>query len=155
MIRLIQGDLSNIKHCSAIISLVNEYRTDPMGGGLRPLTSDCEGLLINGLKDHPAALIILAKSGLEFIGMAVCFWGFSTFQTKKLLNIHDLIVKKSYRNKGFGKLLLQYACEKARLNNCCRLTLEVRSDNSAAMKLYRSVGFKPCDSPMEFWINPL
>ena len=152
---IIHGDLNNHAHCSALISLINEYRTDFMGGNLPVLDLISENKLIDGLKNHPASLILFALSEETIIGMAVCFQGFSTFQAAGLLNIHDLIVFKNYRNRGIGRLLLEHACEEARKRNFCRVTLEVRTDNDTARRLYKSVGFKPCENPMEFWISPI
>jgi ribosomal protein S18 acetylase RimI-like enzyme len=126
-----------------------------MGGNLPVLDNYSEITLINGLKNHPALLILFAVSEDIIVGMAVCFQGFSTFQAAGLLNIHDLIVYKRYRNRGIGSSLLEYVCEEARRRNFCRVTLEVRNDNNPAKRLYRATGFKPCENPMEFWINPL
>lgn len=150
-----KADFTSVRDIIAIISLINEYRNDPMGGNLPSLTPEAEVALIDGLKNHPASIVLLASSGQDVIGMAVCFLGFSTFECKMLLNVHDLIVKSNFRNQGVGKKILQEAARLARGASCCRLTLEVRVDNAKAKKLYFSVGFRPCDDPMEFWIMPL
>ena len=154
-VAVIRGDLQYKEHCSAVVALVNEYRTDPMGGNLDVLNSESEALLIKGLQEHSTTLVLLAIFETKIIGTAVCFWGFSTFQAKTLLNIHDLIVSRKFRGNGVGTLLLKYASEEAHLRNCCKLTLEVRSDNNRAQHLYRSMSFKPCENPMEFWIRQL
>lgn len=153
---IIHGDLENFKHSTALISLINEYRTDTMGGSLSALDRDSENKLIDGLKNHPAALILFAVSENDIItGMAICFEGFSTFQAAGLFNVHDLIVYKHYRKRGIGRSLLEYVCNEAQRRKFCRVTLEVRTDNESAKRLYRSVSFRPCESPMEFWINSL
>lgn len=126
-----------------------------MGGNMPVLDYKSEKKLIDGLKSHAASLILFAVSEEMIVGMAVCFQGFSTFQAAELLNIHDLIVNKTFRNRGIGRLLLEYACEEARRRKFCRITLEVRIDNEPAKRLYRSLGFGPCENPMEFWINSL
>jgi ribosomal protein S18 acetylase RimI-like enzyme len=152
---IIQGELTNFDHINAIIALVNEYRTDQMGGNLDKLSVNNENNLIEGLKNHPSSLILFAVLNETIIGMAICFWGFSTFETKWLLNIHDLIVYKKNRRRGIGKALLKGAMDIAQKNDCCRLTLEVRNDNNVAKRLYNSVGFTSCDFPMEFWIRKI
>ena len=126
-----------------------------MGGNLPLLTPEEESALINGLKNHPVALVLLAMAGEQIVGMTVNFLGFSTFKAKNLLNIHDLIVKRNFRGSGIGRLLLTETARFARELDCCRLTLEVRNDNATAKRLYTSVGFGPCDDPMEFWINKI
>jgi ribosomal protein S18 acetylase RimI-like enzyme len=149
------ADLHLPAHTAAIVSLINEYRTDPMGGSLPPLRQDLEVNLIEGLRDNPCTLVFLACISSEIIGMAVCFKGFSTFYAKSLLNIHDLIVKKECRELGIGKSLLNAAADFANKNGYCKLTLEVRSDNESAQRLYRAIGFEPCKDPMEFWVCPI
>ena len=77
----------------------------------------------------------------EPAGLAICFEGFSTFQCRPLLNIHDLIVSTNHRGKGLSKLLLKKTEEIARRLGCCKLTLEVLEENSIARNAYRSFGF--------------
>jgi ribosomal protein S18 acetylase RimI-like enzyme len=45
--------------------------------------------------------------------------------------------------------------EKARALNCAKITLEVRSDNMYAKRLYTKCGFSAGEVPMEFWTNYL
>lgn len=55
--------------------------------------------------------------------------------------IDDLIVKKSYQKKGFGKQLLLWAIEHIRKHNNSEITLHVAEWNQCALKLYKKVGF--------------
>ena len=71
-----------------------------------------------------------------------CFEGFSTFQARPLLNIHDVVVHKDYRGQGVSGLMLQKVAELARQRNCCKLTLEVLQNNPAAQAAYRKAGFQ-------------
>ena len=83
--------------------------------------------------------------------MAVCFRGFSTFNAAPLINIHDLIVIQEFRGKGLGRQLLEEVENISREEHCCKITLEVRSDNHVAQALYRAEGFSRGEKPMEFW----
>ncbi|HEX3020340.1 MAG TPA: GNAT family N-acetyltransferase [Chitinispirillaceae bacterium] len=154
-IHIVKADFKSVRDVFAVISLINEYRNDPMGGNMPVLTPEAEIALIDGLKNHPVSIVLLALCNEEAVGLIVCLLGFSTFKAKMLLNVHDIIVKKQYRRQGIGKKLLFEAAKLARDADCCRLTLEVRNDNHDAKQLYSSVGFGPCDDPMEFWIMPL
>ena len=87
----------------------------------------------------------------DYCGMAVCFHGYSTFNAKKLINIHDIIVSKKHRNKGIGRSMLEFIINKGKNTGCCKVTLEVRIDNDNAKHLYASLGFKDSDPPMLFW----
>jgi ribosomal protein S18 acetylase RimI-like enzyme len=149
--KIIQTQLSDPAHQTALVALINEYRADPMGGGLPPLDAKAQIRLIEGLRMMPTALIFFAQERELILGVAVCFLGFSTFQARPLLNIHDLIVTAASRKQGIGRALLRAVREHARALGCCRLTLEVRSDNSKAQNLYCGLGFAPCRPPMDYW----
>jgi len=85
--------------------------------------------------------VLLAVSEGRPVGVAVCFLGFSTFQARPLLNIHDLAVLPEWRGKGIGRALLAHVEDRARRRGCCKLTLEVLDDNARARGLYESLGF--------------
>ncbi len=53
-------------------------------------------------------------------------------------HIHSTAVKRTYRMKGFGRMLFMHAVKYARK----RLWLEVRSKNSGAIAFYKSLGMK-------------
>lgn len=56
--------------------------------------------------------------------------------------IVDIIINPSYRKKGLGYSLLNYAINDIIKNNCDNITLEVNCENSAAINLYKKQGFK-------------
>jgi ribosomal protein S18 acetylase RimI-like enzyme len=86
-------------------------------------------------------LVLLAWASEKPVGVAVCFWGFSTFQGRPLVNVHDLAVLPDQRGKGTGRALLAGVEERARARGCCKLTLEVLDENARARGLYASFGF--------------
>lgn len=139
------ADLHQPQHQAAIVALIDAYARDPMGGS-QGLSDAARVALIPGLQQHPTTLIFLAWDGDTPVGIAVCFLGFSTFQARPLLNIHDLAVLPTHRRQGVGRLLLEHVAAKARALNCCKLTLEVRADNLTAQQLYHAVGFEQAAS---------
>jgi ribosomal protein S18 acetylase RimI-like enzyme len=152
---VIESELNDLRHCRSLISLVNAYRTHPMGGNLPEMTPEAQRDIIRGLRNHPTSLVLFANYGKTIAGAAVCFIGFGTFSAKPLLNVHDLIVAPRFQGKGIGKTIMEAIIKKAEALGCCKVTLEVRSDNAVAKRLYRGLGFGPCPSPMEFWTKPL
>lgn len=50
-------------------------------------------------------------------------------------------VLREWRGKGLGKALLEACIQKASANGLTRIELEVYSDNTAAIALYRKLGF--------------
>ena len=157
--KIIDADLSRADHQKAIIAMLDAYMRDPMEGGV-PMPEAAKRELIPGLRAHPACYVFLAYRGASPVGFSICFLGFSTFNARPLINIHDIFVDSSLRGQGIGRMLLDRIESKARELNCCRLTLEVREDNHPARILYRKFGFDavkvgPKNIPMEFWRKPL
>ena len=74
-------------------------------------------------------------------GLVICIEGFSTFQCKPLLNIHDVVVSPEFRGQGISKLMMEKAEAIATEIGCCKLTLEVLDGNTVARNLYKSIGF--------------
>ncbi len=120
--------------------MLESYASDPKGGG-QGLARDVRERLIPALRDHPTTLVLLAIAETLPVGIAVCFVGFSTFQARPLLNIHDLAVIPAYRGKGIGRALLAAAEREAVNRECCKLTLEVQDDNQRARAVYARFGF--------------
>ena len=137
---IVEADLGNLQHQDAIVSLVDAYARDPMGGG-KALPEEVRTALIPGLQRHPTTLVFLAWHSATPVGIAICFVGFSTFLACPLINIHDLAVLPAYRGQGIGRLLVEQVAAKGKALGCCKLTLEVRADNYPAQRLYEAVGF--------------
>jgi len=147
-------DYSNPEHRNAVISLLNAYIADKMGGG--KLLSKPEQLrLIEGLNNHPKSIVLLAQTDDVFVGLLTAFENFSTFSAKPMLNIHDVIVLEEYRDKGIGRLLMNAIITEAEKRKCSRITLEVRKDNLNAQHLYNSLGFEETKPGMFFWRKTL
>ncbi len=137
---IINADLSNAKHGEAIVSLLNEYALDDMGGNCE-LSNFVKQNLIAELQKRHGAHVILAYVDGKPAGLSICFEGFSTFACKPLLNIHDLIVTKKHRGQGLSKKLLAEAEAIARKLGCCKLTLEVLEGNLVAQAAYKANGY--------------
>ncbi len=125
---------------AAYLDLLDAYARDPMGAG-HPLPEAVRTRLATDLAGLPGAHCLLAERGPEAVGFATCFVGYSTFQARPLLNIHDIAVVPQWRGRSVGKALLEAIAELARELGCCRITLEVREDNPPARAVYERAGF--------------
>lgn len=134
------ADFENPKHAAAIVDLINDYATEPHGGG-HTLDEAISSKIVSGMQATPGAFTMLAWDGDQPVGVAVCFRGFSTFAAKSLVNIHDLSVHNSRRGQGIGTMLLSAVENHAKSMGCCKVTLEVREENPQAEKLYLRVGY--------------
>ncbi len=147
---IVECDFCDHNHLLAIGYLLNAYISDDMGGGTS-LTELQQLRVVNRLDNHPMAVVLLALSDRQPIGMLIGFENFSTFTVKPMINIHDLIVLPAFRKRGAGRLLMEKVIDIARQRGCSRVTLEVRHDNVSAQSLYGGLGFQEADPPMLYW----
>ena len=137
---IITADYHNPAHAKAIGYLMNCYARDPMGGGAA-LPGEITENLASELGKRDYAITLLCFIDGEAVGLANCFEMFSTFAGKPLLNIHDLVIVEQFRGRGLSTKLLAAVEGIARERGCCRLTLEVLSDNHPAKASYQKLGF--------------
>lgn len=152
-----QADLASAHDSGAIVHVLDCYARDPAGGG-QPLRPDVRARLPQALREHPTTVVLLALVDGEAAGIAVCFEGFSTFQARTLLNIHDLAVIPERRGQGIGRALLEAVEAEALRRGCCRLTLEVQDENRRARRVYDRFGFTDfavAGSPTRFLCKPV
>ena len=148
--KIIRCDYSDPEHRKAVIALIDAYIQDEMGDGI-PLSEQEQTDLVEGLKNHPKALVFLAETQGVFTGLLTAFENFSTFTARPMMNIHDVMVLKEYRKKGIGRSLMNAVIEEAEKRNCSRITLEVRKDNLPAQNLYHDLGFYEPEPGMFYW----
>lgn len=157
-LRVREADFGDERDAEAIIAILDSYARQPVGRGEALPPDVCERL-VPMLREHPTALVLLAFVDDEPAGIAVCFFGLSTFRARTLLNVHDLAVLPPYRGKGVGRALLTAVEDRARLKGCCKLTLEVLDDNTRARAVYRRFGFEDPvvghATPTRFLVKPL
>lgn len=152
--RIVAADLDDPEHCAGLLHCLDDYAAGPMGRSAG-LSAEVQRAIVPGLRQHPERLLRLALHGREVVGVAVCFLGFSTFSAKPRLNVHDLCVLAAHRAQGVGRALLESVLEGARAAGCSGVTLEVRTDNEVAQRLYHSLGFSGGSAPMLFWERKL
>jgi ribosomal protein S18 acetylase RimI-like enzyme len=154
-VRVREADFDDDADVNGFIEVLDSYASAPVGGG-RPLAADVRQRVVPLLREHPTSLVLLAFVDDEPVGIAVCFFGLSTFSARPLLNIHDLAVLPTHQGKGVGPALLVGAEDHARRRGCCKLTLEVQDDNMRARGVYRRFGFEDYAlGPTRFLTKPL
>jgi ribosomal protein S18 acetylase RimI-like enzyme len=142
-IRLCRADYTRATHAAALVFLLDAYARDPMGGG-QGLSEFAKEHVVNELAKLPQAFSVLAFVGEgedQPVGLVNCMQGFSTFACKPLVNVHDLAVLERYRGLRVGEQMLALVELIGRERGACKLTLEVLSGNTSAMRLYARAGF--------------
>ena len=140
MQEILIADYTDELHGSAIVTLMNAYAMDKMGGG-EPLPESVQQVLVSEMAKVANAFTVLAFVDGKPAGLINCFMGFSTFKAKSLINIHDIVVISDYRGLQLSQLMLAKVEEVARTRNCCKLTLEVLQGNTIAQNSYVKFGF--------------
>jgi GNAT superfamily N-acetyltransferase len=135
-------DLADLDQATLWLDLLDHYASDPMGGG-EGLSDYAKLNLVAVMREVPGFHGALAWLDGRAVGLIDCFAGFSTFAARPLLNVHDIVVRAELRGRGIGQALLRWAEERARQLGCCKLTLEVLSNNTRAMASYEQAGFAP------------
>jgi ribosomal protein S18 acetylase RimI-like enzyme len=152
------ADLSNSADARLVVDLLDMYCRDEFGDSA-PLSERARANLIPGLIEHGGARVFLALENdspvAQGIGLAICLLGFSSFKGARLLNIHDIAVSPAARGKGVGAALLLALEADARALGCCKITMEVRSDNHRAKGLYQKIGYRGSEPECWFWSKPL
>ncbi|MEY4882977.1 MAG: hypothetical protein RIS34_831 [Pseudomonadota bacterium] len=141
--RVCRADYANPVHANAIVSLLDAYAQDPMGGG-EALSEFARTNLVAALAARPQAFSVLAFGGVDgslAIGLVNCMEGFSTFACRPLVNVHDVAVLAGHRGQRVAEKMLVLAETIARERGACKLTLEVLQGNAGAIKLYKRIGF--------------
>ena len=139
-LRVCRADYADPVHARALVQLLDSYAQDPAGGG-KPLSDFAKTHLARELAARPQAFSVLAFDGDKAVGLVNCIEGFSTFACRPLVNIHDVAVLPGHRGQRIGEKMLALVDEIARERGACKLTLEVLSGNTRAMKAYEREGF--------------
>ncbi|EOX99398.1 hypothetical protein QUC31_014662 [Theobroma cacao] len=89
------------------------------------------------LRKNNAGLLYTTDLHGEVVGYVMYSWPSSLSAS-----ISKLAVKESHRRQGHGEALLKAAIEKCRTRNVHRISLHVDPLRSAAMGLYKKLGFQ-------------
>ena len=109
---------------------------------INPFTK--EDLLYEISQNPVSNFLVLEKDGLV-VGF-IDYW--VTFDSA---TIDQIAVKKSERNQGFAKILLEKSINDLKeLGEVSFFTLEVRASNEPAINLYKSFGFQKMMARMPF-----
>jgi GNAT superfamily N-acetyltransferase len=79
---------------------------------------------------------LVAEMDEKIIGIALYYWGYSTWKGK-MLYLDDLVVKQEYRRRGIGSALFDRTVALAKDENAGQVRWQVLDWNEPAINLYR------------------
>ncbi len=123
-----------------LVSLLNHYSCDPMGSG-KPLDNSIKQRVVEEMKRRPHVGSAIVYVDDQPAGLINFVEGFSTFNAKSLMNIHDVVVHRDYRGRGLSRKLFEFVESEAKRRGCCKVTLEVVGGNEVAKSAYRNFGY--------------
>lgn len=88
---------------------------------------------------HPRNRLLVAEMQDELLGAALLMLR----RGARSARLYSIAVAESARGRGIGRTLLRRCEREARAAGAERMVLEVRSDNEAALALYRTMGYQP------------
>lgn len=94
-------------------------------------------------------LFLVAEEGEKILG----YCGVVTVQDEG--DITNVAVEKNSQNQGIGKKLLEEMFQRTQKAGVCRLFLEVRAGNAAALHLYEKMGFVQMGVRKNYYEQPV
>lgn len=120
---------------------------------LHEVKADEKTLEQNLFHDARGPEVLIAQENEAIVGFVLFFHNFSTFLGRKGLYIEDLYIRKEYRSKGYGQMLISEVCALAEKRNCGRVEWWVLDWNERAIAFYKKIGAVPMDEWTVFRLN--
>ena len=92
--------------------------------------------------------------GPPYLGVALYYYTFSTFESKPTLWLEDIFVPEEYRGNGVGTGLLKRLCGIAVEKDCGRFEWTVLDWNEPSRQFYYSLGASSMDGWTTFRMTP-
>jgi ribosomal-protein-alanine N-acetyltransferase len=108
-----------------------------------------EKYFIDELSHNLSYFYVAEDIGAGVVAGYIIFW-----IIEETLELHKIAVSPDYLGKGIGKLLFRFMLDKAKEKKVEELFLEVRESNTAAIKLYESMGFARISKRKDYYSDP-
>jgi ribosomal-protein-alanine N-acetyltransferase len=132
--RMKEGDLPAVRTIEAL-SFSNPWSDDTFRGEIQ-----------NTPVSFP--LVVVRRPGDEVVGYIV-FW-----LIRNDVQVNNIAVHPGCRGLGLGEALMRFAIAKVRAAGAEFMTLEVRQSNTAALALYKKLGFEILGTRKGYYTKP-
>jgi|SRR5579862_9045576 len=97
--------------------------------------------------------LIVAELENKIIGtFQITFIRYLTFQGGKRAIIEEVRIDKSMRNKGFGKMMMEWAIQLAKENACHLVQLTSNKQRTQAIEFYKRLGFVASHEGLKLYV---
>jgi len=93
-------------------------------------------------------LVVVRRPGDEVVAYIV-FW-----HIRDDVTVNNIAVRPDCRGLGLGEALMRFAIAKVREAGAAFMTLEVRPSNTAAVALYKKLGFEVLGTRKSYYTKP-
>ncbi len=93
------------------------------------------------LDDNPHIRMIVCETEGEYEGFSILSFYYSTEMGGIAVIVEDIYIRDEFKGKGYGTAIFEFI-RKEYDGKTNRYKLEVRSDNEAAIRLYKRWGFR-------------
>lgn len=90
----------------------------------------------NGFGENPIWHAFVAIDENKVIGMALCYFRYSTWKGKRLY-LEDIIITEKYRNQKIGTMLMETCIAFGKGSDCNGMVWQVLDWNTPAIKFYK------------------
>lgn len=143
MITVRQGKKEDLSRVLELIKELAEFER-----ALNEVTNTIEMMTVDGFGSNPAYGFYVAVENERIIGLSLYYYRYSTWKGKRLY-LEDIIVTKSERGRGVGKMLFDATMIKSLQDNCTGMMWQVLDWNESAIEFYKKFGTR-FDSE---WVN--
>jgi GNAT superfamily N-acetyltransferase len=125
-----------------VISILKLYE-NALDKGKRILTVEEASLIFKKMSQYPDYHIYMAKINNEVIGSfaLLIMDNLAHFGTPSAI-VEDVVVAENFQNLGIGKLMMEFAMQKAREKGCYKMVLSSNLKRTYAHRFYERLGFE-------------
>ena len=145
---------AQIKHSKIILKLIREFAD--YFGDLDKITITEKDIQDTIFCENPKSEILLFKESKdhnEIVGYTLYFYQHSGYTLENFIYIDTIYIDKRYRNRGFGKKVMQYFCQKAINENCFRIEWNCYNLNKNAIRFYDNLGANKVLNNIQYRFN--
>ena len=125
-----------------LISVLDLYR-NVLDKGKPILTIERANFIYKKMNQYPDYHLYIAKYNDEIIGSfaLLIMDNLAHFGSPSAI-VEDVVVSENHQNKGVGKIMMEFAMEKAKSKGCYKMVLSSNVKRENAHRFYENLGFE-------------